>query len=48
MIRKQKVVGVKCFKYEEKEHKCRECPWWKKEEKKGVERAVHVAMPQKV
>ena len=33
MIRRHEVVVVKCFKYREKGHKCRECPLWKKKER---------------
>ena len=29
-IRRQKVVGVECFKCGEREHKCKECPLWQK------------------
>ena len=50
-LRRQKTIEsswvVECFKYGEKEHKCKECPLWKKIEKKGVEKAVHVVKPQK-
>ena len=49
MIRKQEMVKVKCFKYEEERHKCRECPLWKGEKKlQVVEEAACVAMPSKV
>jgi len=41
-IRRYEVVVVKCFKYGEKEHKCRECPLWKKKE-----RVARMAKPQK-
>ena len=48
-IRRQETIEVKCFKYEEKGHKCKECPIWKGEKKlRMVEKAVHVAIPQKV
>jgi len=40
MIRKVGVVEVECFKCGEKEHKCRECPLWK--------RVVHLTKPQKI
>jgi len=46
--RQEEVRRVECFKCEEKGHKCRECPLWKKVERKGVERAACMAMPQKV
>jgi len=42
-IRRHKVVVVECFKCGKKEHKCRECPLWKKKEK-----VICVAKPQKV
>ena len=45
-IRRQEVIGVECFKYGEREYKYRKCPWQKKKEKKGVERAMHVVIPQ--
>jgi len=48
VVRRQEVVGVECFKCGEKRHKCRECPMWKRIEKRGVEKAVCVAKPQKV
>ena len=47
-LKRQKVVGGECFKCGKKVHKCKECLQWKKEEKKGVERVVHVVMPQKM
>ena len=46
-IRRQEAKRVKCFKYGEEEHKCRKCLLWKKVKRKGVERVVCVAMPQK-
>ena len=47
MIRKQE-TKVEYFKYGEKGHKCRECPFWKGEKKlRVVEEAMYVAMPQK-
>jgi len=40
---------AKCFKCGKEEHKCRECPLWKKEKKmQVVKEAVCVAMPQEV
>jgi len=42
-IRRHEVVVVECFKYGEKEHKCREYLLWKKKK-----RVAHVAKPQKV
>jgi len=45
----QKKKKVECYKCREEEHKCRECPLWKKVERKGRKKgAVHVTMPQKV
>jgi len=42
MIKRVRVVEVKCFKCGEKEHKCRGCLLWVRKE-----RAVCVARPQK-
>jgi len=39
MIRRVEVVEVKCFKYGERGHKCREYPLWVRKE-----RVVYVAM----
>jgi len=47
VVRRQKVVGVECFKYKERRHKYRECLLWKKIEKKGVKKAAYVVIPQK-
>jgi len=53
VIRRQELVVVECFKCGEKEHKCRECPLWRKikEERKlrrvEEEKAACVARPQK-
>jgi len=44
-IKSMRTVGVKCFKYEEKGHKCRECPAWMKRKKE--EKAARMARPQK-
>jgi len=50
-IRRQEVIAVECFKCEEKGHKCRECPLWKrmKEERKlrrvEEEEVAYVAKP---
>jgi len=45
----QKKKKVECYKCRKEGHKCRECPLWKKVERKGREKeAVHVIMPQKV
>jgi len=40
IVRSMRMVAVKCFMCGEEGHKCRECPLWRKEEKK-VERIVH-------
>ena len=42
MIRRVGIVEVKCFKYREKGHKCKECPLWMRKEK-----AACMAKPQK-
>ena len=42
MIRRVGVTEVKCFKYREKGHKCREYLLWVRKEK-----AIHVIRPQK-
>jgi len=43
MIRSVRMVGVKCFKCREEEHKYRECPLWIK--RRNEERAARVAKP---
>ena len=43
MIRSVRILGVKCFRYGEEGHKCRECPLWKKRE----EKVARVARPRK-
>jgi len=40
VVRSMRMVAVKCFKCGEEGHKCRECPLWRKREKK-VERMTH-------
>ena len=35
-IRSVRMLGVKCFRYGEEEHKCRECPLWEKKVKRVV------------
>jgi len=43
-IRSVRMLGVKCFRYGEEEHKCRECPLWEKKVKRLVrpkEEKVH-------
>jgi len=42
-IRSMRIVGVKCFKCGEKEHKCREYPLWIK--RKNEKKVVYVARP---
>jgi len=39
VVRSMRTAAVKCFKCGEEEHKCKECPLWRKKEKK-VERVV--------
>jgi len=36
IIRRQEAIVVKCFKYREKRHKCRECLLWEKVGKRRV------------
>jgi len=36
IVRNMRTVVVKCFKCEEEEHKCRECPLWEKKVKRVV------------
>ena len=33
-MRSMKTVVVRCFKCEEEEHKCRECPLWERKVKR--------------
>jgi len=40
IVRNMRTAVVECFKCEEKRHKCREYPLWRKKEKK-VERVAH-------
>jgi len=44
---KEKSWMVEYFKYEEKIHKYRECPKWKKRKEIREKRTACVAMPQK-
>jgi len=40
IVRNVRTTAVKCFKYREKGHKCKEYPLWRKKEKK-VKRVMH-------
>ena len=43
-MRSMKTVVVRCFKCEEEEHKCRECPLWERKVKRVArprERKAH-------
>jgi len=49
IIKRQEKVVVEYFRCREKGHKCRECPFRKKEKRRQrKERAMCVTMPQKV
>jgi len=46
VVRSMRMVVVRCFRYREEGHKCRECPLWIK--KRNEEKVARVAKPQKV